>query len=594
MNLACLIAILSAPHLAEAQPLSERFVSTGTFAEQARWDRLPGGIRVLTNAPQELTARPRTLVIYATPNGNSIEQTFGSAPVPGQDFRFDIQHIAAQVRCWRATVTDANILVSIVQAPRLSWPAFRAEHPDANRVIPQLVSSLATEFKADRIVLSGHSGGGSFLLGYVAGVDSVPASIERMILLDANYSYSDDQHGDKLVSWLRGNPNRRLIVLAYDDREIELNGKKVVGPDGGTFRATGRMKARFAKEFLLTESLEGPFHRTIGMEGQLQFFVHPNPDNKILHTALVGDMNGLLHGLALGTADEKRWGALGGPRAYQQWVSPQPIVEHVSPRAKIVETPGDAVLSIPTRPETSPTGRQFRDQIASLGRKEREAAIVAELAHGNLPQFLRRLVTIRVEWTAPDGDKHQADYRVLPDYLAVGSDDDFFRVPMTPQSALAIAEKFGASLITTRISDDLYSAAVNKLTPKPLTKDRDSVATFYQHHEIIQAQLGGKPRALVAGLKKDVVLSNRLKEKPQKVAIYGWHQAEGTPIQPLYVGHVDWYVDYSHGVRLMSNQMIVDGQVMSVDQVLQHPVLHRLLSSEGPINTAEIRQAAEW
>ena len=26
---------------------------------------------------------------------------------------------------------------------------------------------------------------------------------------------------------------------------------------------------------------------------------------------------------------------------------------------------------------------------------------------------------------------------------------------------------------------------------------------------------------------------------------------DGKPIQPLYTGHVNWYVDYSHGVRLV-------------------------------------------
>ena len=42
--------------------------------------------------------------------------------------------------------------------------------------------------------------------------------------------------------------SRRLIVLAYDDREIMLDGKKVVGPDGGTFRATGRMRDAFGQD----------------------------------------------------------------------------------------------------------------------------------------------------------------------------------------------------------------------------------------------------------------------------------------------------------------------------------------------------------
>ena len=90
------------------------------------------------------------------------------------------------------------------------------------------------------------------------------------------------------------------------------------------------------------------------------------------------------------------------------------------------------------------------------------------------------------------------------------------------------------------------------------------------------------------------VLTNRLKEKPHKVAIYGWHYSDSRPIQSLYVGHVDWYVDYSHGVRLMSQRILVDGRSLNVVDVLKDPSLCRLLSSEGPIDSAEVRQAAGW
>jgi len=48
--------------------------------------------------------------------------------------------------------------------------------------------------------LTGHSGGGSFLFGYIDAADDIPAAVDRIVFLDANYSYSDtDKHGDKLV-----------------------------------------------------------------------------------------------------------------------------------------------------------------------------------------------------------------------------------------------------------------------------------------------------------------------------------------------------------------------------------------------------------
>ena len=53
--------------------------------------------------------------------------------------------------------------------------------------------------------------------------------------------------------------------------------------------------------------------------------------------------------------------------------------------------------------------------------------------------------------------------------------------------------------------------------------------------------------------------------------------------QPLYLGHVDWYVDYSHGIRLVRQQMTVEGVEMSVADVLADPDLHVLLSDEGVV-----------
>ena len=64
------------------------------------------------------------------------------------------------------------------------------------------------------------------------------------------------------------------------------------------------------------------------------------------------------------------------------------------------------------------------------------------------------------------------------------------------------------------------------------------------------------------------MVTNRLDEKPNRVAIYGWHKLDGKPIQPLTIVHVNWYVDYSHGVRLMKRTVMVDGKPRDVRHVL--------------------------
>jgi hypothetical protein len=65
------------------------------------------------------------------------------------------------------------------------------------------------------------------------------------------------------------------------------------------------------------------------------------------------------------------------------------------------------------------------------------------------------------------------------------------------------------------------------------------------------------------------------------VAIYGWHKTDGRPIQPLYAGHVDWYVDYSHGIRLVSRKVKVNGRTMDYISLLNHPSLRRLVTDEA-------------
>jgi hypothetical protein len=294
-------------------------------------------------------------------------------------------------------------------------------------------------------------------------------------------------------------------------------------------------------------------------------------------------MNGLLHGLTLGTDLAGKWGDFGGPRAYTNWIQAEPFVE---PAARPLPLPPDlpAVrLALPERPAAELTGTAFRDRIAALPLSERESAAVAEITAGNIPSFLRQLKPVPLEFCF-----------VTPDYLAIGSDDDSFRLPLTPQSAVTIADAAGCTLLTARVSDSVWRAADLRLEPRPLTEYRESVATFWQHHQAIEEQLVGRERSLlVAGVKKDIVWTNRLREKPHRVAIYGWHHSDGKPIQPLYVGHWDRYVDYSHGLRLLHANMLVDGRNARVVDVLRDPGLCGLLSDEGPLDVAGLRRAAQ-
>ncbi len=240
-----------------------------------------------------------------------------------------------------------------------------------------------------------------------------------------------------------------------------------------------------------------------------------------------------------------------------------------------------------TRASDAPTGSQFIAEAAPLSRAAREARIQQEVLGGNTPGFLRQFAPVSVSANIGGVWVH-ATYLVARDYVSVGRDDDFVRVPLTPQAAQSIADAVGCLLPTRKMVDDIWAAAALQLSPAPIspaTVDITRVTTHFRHHEMIESQRGDGPLdVLIAGIKKDVVITPRLAANPGRVAIYGWHYPSGAPIQPLYLGHVDAYVDYSHGIRLVHERMTIDGATWLVAEVLAHPTLHVLLSDEGPIS----------
>jgi hypothetical protein len=157
-------------------------------------------------------------------------------------------------------------------------------------------------------------------------------------------------------------------------------------------------------------------------------------------------------------------------------------------------------------------------------------------------------------------------------------------MPMDPRTACRIAEAFGCSLPTRKIADAIYASAAVKLPPRPLTEAREALATFMQHNQIIETERRGSPLGeLIAGIKKDLVLTIRLEEKDNRVAFYGWHKPDGKPIQPLNVAHVQWYADYSHGARLVKREIKIDGKPHDLRAVLFSSKWSSLVSDEGPI-----------
>jgi hypothetical protein len=204
------------------------------------------------------------------------------------------------------------------------------------------------------------------------------------------------------------------------------------------------------------------------------------------------------------------------------------------------------------------TGNDFYHQAFAMQWKERDSFATKEILSGNVPSFLKKFIGIHISVTdSLSGKSIKAVYYVAPDYLSIGNNDDWARIPITPMAAQKIADNFQCFLPTRKMVDDIYKAAK------------------------IKGQRKGK-NGLIAGIKKDVVISGKISRdsKPDREAIYGWHKSDGKPIQPLYTGHINWWVDYSHGIRLVYRKIKVGNKWMDYTDVLKDTILQKLLCDE--------------
>lgn len=271
---------------------------------------------------------------------------------------------------------------------------------------------------------------------------------------------------------------------------------------------------------------------------------------------------------------------------------PEPVYSNAKPKNFIMN---DTIvyLNIPPRSEEALTGSEIVDQITGFNVEDREKAIVKEILAGNVPSFSRKLRQIKISKSL-NNDNYILSLFAACDYAAVGSDEDYLYTPMTPSTAQYLADRLECTLPTKKIVDILYSAALIKLDPQPISpSDRmTTVLVFWDHTDSIKKQISQKGIGritdnIVAGHKKDIIISNKIYSYDrnfERVVIYGWHLSVGNPIQPVYNGHIAEYADYSHGVRMIYNSAYLNGDSVKVTDILQDQDLYSILSSEGIIS----------
>ncbi len=283
--------------------------------------RIHGDIKVTIDRLAHHSKEKHTVVIFfALPNGNSTEQTMGKKMQPGDDWHYDIQHIKAQTGFIRKQDDRKNYVVIYLENNYRSWPAWKTRNPDFRKKIPHLVDSLASLItgRKKEIYLNGHSGGGSFIFGYLAGVEKIPSSVKRISFLDSNYGY-DSSYYPKFRDWLKEVKGAALNVFAYNDSIALLNGKPFVSATGGTWWRGHLMLKHFRDDFSFSEQNTDSLFIYKSKKANIQFYFKKNLNRGIYHTQQV-ELNGFIHSIFTGTRFESRKYVYYGKRAYRELI----------------------------------------------------------------------------------------------------------------------------------------------------------------------------------------------------------------------------------------------------------------------------------
>jgi len=279
-------------------------------------------------------------------------------------------------------------------------------------------------------------------------------------------------------------------------------------------------------------------------------------------------------------------------------VAPPPPASEVPRKADPMLAPPSrrgVMLMAPRPTDEAPQGRTFVRDIWSmeLG-PERERKIEAQLLAGNIPSFLRHLEEVTVNSLGQPtkaGEPAALTFWVTPDFLAVGSDDDYVLMPMGLPIALNVAKRYGCVLPTDRMVDAIYSKADRILPPeareywklKPNTlahKRQTSICAYWEHDQAVKRNrvaAGARPYMLVEGHKKTLVADVR---QDDALHLYGWGP-KGHLIEKNNgaTNHFLSYADYSHGIRLVRNMVRVGDELRPIMEVLTDPDLCSLLTN---------------
>lgn len=304
-------------------------------------------------------------------------------------------------------------------------------------------------------------------------------------------------------------------------------------------------------------------------------------------------------------SDEAFYNLIGGKK-FKDTFQPK---ENIQPKS--IKTPKfDSFEKIP-KLKTIKTGSEFIDELKQIGdldhspkaREKMAQKILEEIDAGHIPSFCHQKNFKTVTMSNSAGTKVQ--FRTSADYLSIGTDDNYVRIPITPILALKLHKKYGWGMPTAKMTDTIYNQAGKQLKGIGLVKSKEdtehmqSAEFINRHNQLYNQQLTSqekdqiaKGELLVAGHKKDIILSRYAIDHPDVMDFRGLYLTPGKPIQ-TNPAHTPAYSDYAQGFRLIAPQITIinpnhTSETMSYYQALKDPkIAHILNGTEGAIDARQ-------
>ncbi len=250
----------------------------------------------------------------------------------------------------------------------------------------------------------------------------------------------------------------------------------------------------------------------------------------------------------------------------------------------------DRIVRGESHAEGAPAGEELVQELGALDVRPREEKIMEWFQAGYWPKAQSRFKPIRV---AENG--HSLTYWVSADYLRLGNDQDSVLMPLSWIAVRKVLANWGFFVPTQKMVDQIYRAANHISWPHAYPPSEEMRSTVYlvNHNQWVAEHEGFEldDFPLRAGHKKDLTATPRLLLKPEKLAIYGWHNlGNGAAIQPLSLWHGRFYVDYSHGIRLVAPEAELDGKIVKLRDVLRNKELAPLVSFEGAFDICAVME----